>query len=334
MTVTTTTQPTPAEQVVVEAQQHQASQAALTAATVAAILAVWAQMDAHDWYGSWWTRGLGERVYVLLSMAQESVASEAHGFVSTSLDLIGAPGEIPTIVPHAFAGIASDGRDLETLLAGAPIRALQKTRQGAPPAVASASGRAWLQMVIETQIPDAGRAADQVAIATAIPVQRTRRRQKSRYGWVRMLNPPSCARCVVLAGKFYRWNEGFLRHPACDCRHIPAIEAIDDDLTTNPYAYFKSLSPEDQDAWFGNANAEAIRNGADIGQVINATGRGGVFTADGGKHYTTEGTTGRGFYGRNSDGVLRPTPWQIFRDAHGSSDEVRRQLLKFGYILS
>jgi hypothetical protein len=326
------TQAAEADAVVAQAQEHQASQAALTAATVAAVLALWAQMDPTDWYGSWWTRGIGERIYVLLSMAQESVASEAHQFVSTSLDLIGVPGDIPVIVPHAFAGIASDGRDLETLLAGAPIQALAKVRQGAPAVVASASSRAWLQMVIETQIPDAGRAADQVAIATAVPVQRTRQRKRARYGWVRMLNPPSCARCVVLAGKFYRWNEGFLRHPMCDCRHIPAIEAIDDDLTTNPYAYFKSLSKENQDAWFGNANAEAIRNGADISQVVNATSRGGVFTADGGKHYTGEGTTRRGFYGRNAAGVLRPTPWQIFRDAHGNSDEARRELLKFGYI--
>lgn len=328
------TQPTAtqADAVVVAAQEHQATQVALTAATVAAVLALWAQMDPRDWYGSWWTRGIGERIYVLLSLAQESVASEAHQFVSTSLDLIGVPGDIPTIVPHAFAGIASDGRNLETLIAGAPILALQKTRQGAPPAVASASGRAWIQMVIETQIPDAGRAADQVAIATAIPRQRTRQKRKSQYGWVRMLTPPSCSRCVILAGKFYRWNEGFLRHPMCDCRHIPAIESISGDLTTDPQVYFDSLSTKDQDAWFGNANAEAIRSGADMARVVNATGRGGVFTADDGKRYTKEWPK-RGFDGSGA-GVLRPTPWQIFRDARGSNDEARRQLLKFGYITS
>jgi hypothetical protein len=318
-----TIQQDPAQAVVEEAQTHQAAQNALTAATVVAILAAWSEMNPADWYGSWWTRGIGERIYALLSIAQESAASEATSFVSTSLDLIGAPGDVPVIIPHAFAGIASDGRNLESLLAGAPILALQKTRQGAPPAVARSSGRAWLQMVIETQIPDAGRAADQVAIATVRPAAGTRKR--TRYGWVRMLNLPSCSRCVVLAGKFYKWNQGFERHPMCDCRHIPAIESIEDDLTTNPYVYFKSLSKDDQNTWFGNANAEAIRQGADIGRVVNAAGRGGVFTADDGKRYTRE---------LSGPGVLRPTPWQIFRDSRGNPDEARRQLLNFGYILS
>lgn len=325
------------------ASEHQLSQAALTAATVAAIVALWAQADEKDWIGSWFRSGLGQRIYVLLSIAQESVATEARDFVSTSLALLGAPAEIPDIVPHQFAGIASDGRDLESLLAGAPIQAFMHTKRGDPPSVARQAGRNFLEMVVATQIPDAGRAADQVALATAEPIDprtlgikrpgRKSSYKKTQYGYVRMLNPPSCGRCIVLAGRFYRWNEGFLRHVNCDCRHIPAIEAVDGDLTTNPYAYFKSLTSEQQDEAFGKANAEAIRNGADISQVVNATRRGGVFTADDGRRYTKIGTTRRGTGSRAGQGVLRPTPWQIIHDSRGNKDEVTRQLLRFGYIL-
>src|SRR5690606_23965723 len=33
--------------------------------------------------------------------------------------------------------------------------------------------------------------------------------------YVRMLTPPSCSRCTVLAGRWYRKNAGFARHPGC-----------------------------------------------------------------------------------------------------------------------
>src|SRR5690348_18342012 len=37
-----------------------------------------------------------------------------------------------------------------------------------------------------------------------------------------LLNPPSCQRCAILAGRWYRWSQGFLRHPRCDCVNLPA----------------------------------------------------------------------------------------------------------------
>lgn len=324
------------------AAEHQASQAALTAATLAAVLAAWEAMDPLDWFGSWWTRGLGTRVFVLLSAAQESAADDATDFVDRALSTLGVPPrDIPRVAAEAFAGRASDGRSLESLLAGAPITALQRTRRGDPPAVASKAGADYLRMVVRTEVPDAGRAADQVAITVADPPRRNRK--KVQYGWVRMLTTPSCPRCIVLAGRFYRWNEGFQRHPMCDCRHIPAIESVEDDLTVNPYAYFNSLPEPEQNAIFGKANAKAIREGADINQVLNAatrfnprTGRTALLVDPvTGRRSTTEGMTRRGFAGRRSGqpGALRPTPWQIYRDANGSRDEAVQLLLRFGYIL-
>jgi hypothetical protein len=89
-------------------------------------------------------------------------------------------------------------------------------------------------------------------------------------GYVRMLNPPSCSRCAVQAGKWFRHNQGFDRHPRCDCIHVPANEDMAGDLRTDPDAYFRSLSEAEQDRVFTKAGAQAIRDGADIGQVVNA----------------------------------------------------------------
>ena len=64
---------------------------------------------------------------------------------------------------------------------------------------------------------------------------------RKNVGYVRMLNPPSC-RCSVLAGRFYRWNNGFLRHPKCDCVHVQtpatARAAETEGLVHDPYEYF------------------------------------------------------------------------------------------------
>lgn len=163
-----------------------------------------------------------------------------------------------------------------------------------------------------------------------------KRQNRSPIGWIRMLSPPSCGRCAVLAGRWYGWNEGFQRHPNCDCRHIPAIENDAESLVTDPRLYFDSLSRAEQDELFGTAAADAIRNGADIAQVINAQNRqGGSYTVDG-RQYTREGTTRRGYYGGTEAGQnrrRRPTPVQIYRDARGDRQRAVSLLTEFGYIV-
>jgi hypothetical protein len=319
------------EQLRAKAEANQLSRSALTSATLIAALNAWSQIDLAQIFSSWWRLGIGSRIFVLLSAAQESAALDAIDFIDESFDLLDRPIARPALIPQTFAGIASDGRDLEGLLTSAPVITYQRVKRGDPPAVAARAGEDFLRRAITTQVADAGRAADQVAIATAVPEKPEKRR--AQYGYVRMLNPPSCSRCILLAGKFYRWNQGFQRHEMCDCAHIPAIEDVADDITTNPYEYFKSLTEEQQNEAFGKANAQAIRDGADISQVVNATTRGGVRTADDGMRYTLEGTTRRGFYGRRNKGVLRPTPWQIYRDSRGDPDEARRLLRQYRYIL-
>lgn len=397
-----------AEAAVILAEAHQTRQATIRQRQVRQILAAYRRINPGQPIGDW-VNGLGDEIYVMLSTAQEVVASEAREYVRDVLAVQGIDADVPEINPRAFAGIASDGRDLESLIAGAPIRTAARARAGDTRAVQS--GEQWLKMVADTQISDAGRAADSVAIAAADatvaePTPETRRaaaadqtrqelldrlaearqrlkeaeeRKKAqqppklspgrqadverrieegkkrraeearrrreakappqrgkagspvRIGWVRMLTPPSCDRCVLLAGRWYRWSEGFERHPMCDCRHIPSSESDSRNLLTNPEAYFDSLTEQEQNDAFGVSHAEAIRLGADMGQVVNShTRKGAVYVADG-TEYTFEGTGKRPKRGERG-AILRPTVWQIYREAKGDREAAKQMLRRFRYL--
>lgn len=393
------------EAAILLAEAHQARQATIRQRQVTQILTAYRRIRPDQPIRDW-INGLGDEVYVLLSTAQEVVAGEAKDYVRDALEVQGIEADIPDINPRAFAGIASDGRDLESLLAGAPIRTAARARGGDPRAVQS--GEQWLKMVVDTQISDAGRAADSVAIASAdatiagtppstdrnaqtrrellerlaearqrlreaeerkkaekspklspgrqadvdrrieegrkrraeearrrreakAPPQRGKAGSPVRIGWVRMLTPPSCDRCVILAGRWYRWSEGFERHPMCDCRHIPSSESDSRSLLTNPEAYFDSLTEQEQDEAFGKSHADAIRLGADMGQVVNShTRKGAVYVADG-TEYTFEGTGKRPKRGERG-AVLRPTVWQIYREARGDREAAKQMLRRFRYL--
>jgi hypothetical protein len=93
------------------------------------------------------------------------------------------------------------------------------------------------------------------------------------------------------------------------------------------------LTDPEQDALFGRANASAIRAGADIYAVVNAAGSGRTWVADNGRRYTKSAGLPSKRSRRSAVGpVLRPTPWQIYRDSRGNRDEAARLLQEFGYI--
>jgi hypothetical protein len=314
------------------AAEYQAEQEAERRKMIAAALAIWATLDMKQVWPSWTIGGLGSRIFLLLSALMELVAADANGYIRKTLadqDLLYLG---PNINPLNFAGVASDGRDLEQLLRSAVIKVREAQRRGLSDEQARERGRNFLELVLKTQVADAARAAESVSITVAEP--ETPAGKKVAVGFVRMLTPPSCGRCAVLAGKFYKWNSGFLRHPQCDCHHVPCTVAGSNEILTNPYVYFNSLSEQEQDDLFGTAQAEAIRDGADVSQVVNAARTAGsMFTADDGKRYTNEGTTKRGFARKVSGRVLRPTVWQIYKDANGDKAAAIEQLRKFGFIL-
>ena len=330
--------------------------------TTRAALSLWRGVDGRQLDTSWLR--IAPLLLALVTRAQEQAAAGSDAYVSAALVAQGLdPDAAGRVNATALAGVASDGRELSTLLQQPLITTKTLIGQGASAAQALQSGRFVMGMLVGTQVADAGRVGDGMAT-----VSRPR-----AAGYVRMLSTPSCSRCIVLAGKFYRWSAGFNRHPMCDCRHIPASEDTADDLTTDPRAYFASLSREEQDKAFTQAGAEAIRDGADINQVVNARrGARGLNTAAGrrtreealalrnGKDrgslqtervygrdalITTEGTTSRGIAGRRLQelqkvkGQLyrrsrtpRLMPEQIYADAT-SRDDAIRLLRRFGYII-
>ena len=202
---------------------------------------------------------------------------EAMPYIGDVLDETGqrAPA-VGELAPAAFLATAPDGRDMATLLDQPLITARTRIAEGIAPVGALEMAGRQMTAIMLTVMADTRRAvyeADMVSRPTIT-------------GYVRMLNPPSCARCAILAGKWFRWNQGFQRHPRCDCQHIPAAENIAGDLRTDPYAYFDSLTPAEQNRVFTKNGARAIRDGADIYRVENIRMR-GLATARGSRKYGT-----------------------------------------------
>lgn len=109
--------------------------------------------------------------------------------------------------------------------------------------------------LVGSLIQDAGRTAAAVDVA----------RRPGITGYVRSLNPPSCSRCAVLAGRIYRYSTGFQRHPQCDCLMTPTTHEVGKDLITDPTdlisaGLIRGLSKGDM---------SALDAGADLGKVVN-----------------------------------------------------------------
>lgn len=119
---------------------------------------------------------------------------------------------------------------------------------------AAATSEAFDRMVASL-VQDAGRTAAAVDLA----------RRPALTGHIRSLNLPSCSRCVVLAGRVYRYSEGFLRHPLCDCLMTPTTIAAGKDLVTDP----GEALAKGQVRGLSKGDLEAIENGADLGKVVN-----------------------------------------------------------------
>jgi hypothetical protein len=175
-----------------------------------------------DFDRSW--AGIAPSLEVLTSGAQLAAATAAVAYVPEVLAQQGIDIAAEARVrPQAFAGVASDGRSLAGLLEGAVVNAKRAVTRGMDGGDALALGQRWLDMALQTAVSDAARDATAVSITTRPDV-----------GWVRMVNPPCCSRCAVLAGRVYKWNDGFQRHPRCDCLHIPTTLANADSFLSDP----------------------------------------------------------------------------------------------------
>lgn len=326
------------------ALEQEREQEAIATIALRGVRRVWRRMARGNWERNW-RDDVGPNIQQVVLQAQSASATSADAYVAAVLAELGIEPEVPTALNvDALVGVGGDGRPVESLTYGAVIESVKAQYKpgvlNLPPdqalQEAMDAGQTWMDAAIATILADTARAAE-----TASTAQRT-----WVTGYVRMIEPGACSRCVILAGKRYRWNEGFLRHPRCRCRHIPAAEAMAGDLTTDPQVYFDSLPKGEQDRVFTTAGAEAVRLGADLGQVVNA--RRGMRTAQvyGRKALiTTEGATARGLAGKRlgelgkeagsryrRSRTPRLMPETILAEAKSPADAVRL-LKRFGYIL-
>lgn len=184
-----------------------------------------------------WRLGRPQLLTPTLALLMSSAAK--HGAESVEVMLaeqgLDAPAEA-TVVASTFARTASDGRSLSGL-------------------VEQARSLPDLMAMVVTQIADSGRVAASVATAA----------RPRLSGYVRNVGPKCCGRCAILSGRFYRWNEGFLRHPRCHCTHVPTTRAGADTAIRSPEQLFREGRITD----LSKADVKAINDGADLGQVVN-----------------------------------------------------------------
>lgn len=303
----------------------------IVAATVAQSRAAWRLMQP-DLDAAW--PAVSKRLLRAVTVGQLAAARSGALYADEVLDELNIESDpFGAVSPKSLAGVASDGRPLDGLLAGALYKAKALVGTGVSPFTAIAGAGKWLDMAVQTQVQDSGRVASGVGAYS--------QRNVTRY--TRMLVAPSCARCAVLAGKVFYTSEAFLRHPRCDCRNIPCDENTAGDLTTNADDYFHSLDVAQQDKIFTKAGAQAIRDGADLNQVVNA--RRGMYTTRGGLKATSMGITRRGAFGSSQTGmnpvtgarerkakIARIMPEEIYRIAP-SRDEALRLLKYYKYII-
>lgn len=218
--------------------------------------------------------------------------------------------------PGLLVGVASDGRPLDGLMA-LPIATANRLRNADAPEDVVA--RQFLQravMLAATQVADAGRIATSLHLTSAPQVR----------GYQRQLRGSNyCSRCILLSGRIYRWNKGFERHPNCRCVHVAVLYG-ETPLDLDPMQVFEDMSPEDQNKTFTTAGADAIRDGADIYQVVNARRGMRTTTSYSGSVMRRTYTT----FERSSSG-RRLMPETIYARA-GSRDEAISMLREQGYI--
>jgi hypothetical protein len=219
---------------------------------------LWGQVDRGRIMDSW--KLLVPSLLQTIMTAQAQATAVAAPYVDEALRVQG--GDNPTLgelLPLGLAGWASDGRPLDTLLLSPAFTSIEALNRGATVGKALSFGQAHARMIAATQVADAFRAASSIAATT---------RRVTRY--TRAITPPSCSRCIILAGSDRSWKTDFKRHPKCNCISVPVVGDPREDLITDPRAYFDSLPKAEQDRVFTEAGAEAIRNGADMARVVNA----------------------------------------------------------------
>lgn len=237
------------------ALRHYSRSAAHAARVTARVLALW------DAFGPSGFREEVAAASALVRSGQVHNAGLAAQYLQAIGEVQGLPRAASVVVPEAFGGTTVSGAPLGRVLEYPTMRVWALIESGADTATATKVGTATLARIVNNEVVQAGVDAEAAGIVG----------DESVGGFTRLAVPPACNRCIILAGSWWEWNEGFQRHPKCDCRHVPVADAANiKDVSIDPYRYFDSLSKPEQDRVFTAGDARAIREGGDIFRVVNA----------------------------------------------------------------
>jgi hypothetical protein len=254
-----------------------------------------------------------------LRQAQAAAANMGATAMSRALADAGNDPAAHVVNPEGFAGHASDGGSLVSLLAVPLVETYVDLGAGIPADEALDRSFGSLNRILVTQIHDAARSAEQTQLVAD---------QTITY-WIRITEPSACDRCIILSGKRYKWNADFLRHPSCRCSSQAETEASP--VILSPKQIFENMSHEERVRAFGVANTRAIELGADLYRVVNATGsRSGMST-------TITDSSGRvlkGTYVGARKGHPRLVPEAIFQLAGDDRAKAIQLLTRNGYLVA
>lgn len=279
----------------------------LAQSVVAQVRSIWAGLDPAHILAS--LQGdQGAAILQAVVAGQLTAAEGAQQFVSMAMAARNAAAPVlGELAPETFAAIASDGRPLTTLLYQPAITTYTAFAAGMGEEAAALAGMNQMARMVATQITDTSRSATMVAMTA----------HRRCIAYVRVVKLPACGRCIILAGKQYSYSTGFQRHPKCDCGMDPIdIERWGD--VPSPDALVAQMTPQEQRRRLGAAAVDALANGADLHQVVNARRGMQTMTVHGRTvQATTEGTTVRGLAGKrlSQDSKAVKIPGQRYRVA-------------------
>ncbi len=294
------------------------SQQRAVAGTLAGVDSLWAELAPDDLTGSW-LAGIGQRIVRAVQAGKLLAAATGQPYVDAMVAADGLTSDYmpgaARVTPRAFSLSAADGRPLDSLLYLPVIRTKTLLQGGLTLQQSMTKGLLDMQRVVASEVADAGSSAAGVAMVG----------NRAVTGYIRRVRPGACARCAILAGRWYRYDAGFQRHKRCQCYGEPATSARPG-RPLSPRAFFDGLTPAEQDRRFTKAGAQAIRDGADVGQVVNA--RKGMTVLDGYDRRvlgTLQGTGRTGiYYWRERDAAEAATGIRYARGAADIADGLPR----------
>lgn len=297
------------------AYKHKTDRLLLQNDLIRRVKQLWSFGNVADLDGSW--DALAPRITQQVAQAQVAAARQATPYMDAVDRSYGRATPAGQLAVESFSDVTLDGRELAPALYGSVTKTKELIGRGMAPPNAFIAGANALATLASAALQDMGRQAD---------ITLGRSRTYTRY--VRVVGAGACSRCGILAGQWSA-EKAFLRHLGCQCTAMP-VQVIRESgdrvkyktpegFFEDPSAFFDSLSKEEQDKKFTIAGAEAIRNGADIGKVVNA--RRGAYGIGYSGHYNvpvpvgTRNSLQKLTIGRKPDG----SPLQVYATVEGTT---------------